>query len=116
MGSNDSREAEIEQLMTDFPSCWKVIRQTTIKNHRDECSYRLTNGGMLCDCAAREAFIATIEFANRIVQSERLAERKRVLDKVKDRYESLNKRANVDRIEFEGILEAVESELAEEDK
>lgn len=47
-------------LKTDFPTAWAVMSKTHPEQHHERCSYRTTNGGVLCDCAASQAFIATV--------------------------------------------------------
>lgn len=34
----------------DFPQAWEFVRSTELTDHHPECSYRVHNGGFLCDC------------------------------------------------------------------
>jgi hypothetical protein len=34
----------------DFPEAWDYVRETELDEHATACSYRVTQGGMLCDC------------------------------------------------------------------
>jgi hypothetical protein len=34
----------------DFPRAWQIARATPVDNHDPKCSYRVMNGGLLCDC------------------------------------------------------------------
>jgi hypothetical protein len=61
-------------MKTDFPTAWAVMRATDPQQHHERCSYRQTNGGVLCDCAASKAFIATVEMANKKSFSELIIE------------------------------------------
>lgn len=60
------------KLQTDFPTAWAVMRKTDPQQHHERCSYRQTNGGVLCDCAAQAAFIATVGMQNEQSFSEKI--------------------------------------------
>ena len=64
MSMNEDAESHGTQLQTDFPTAWAVMRLTDIEYHHERCSYRVANGGFLCDCAAIQAFIATVRMIN----------------------------------------------------
>lgn len=34
----------------DFPTAWAFVRATAMSDHHEECSYRVAQGGFLCDC------------------------------------------------------------------
>lgn len=34
----------------DFPTAWKFIADTKLKDHDEKCSYRVENRCLLCDC------------------------------------------------------------------
>ena len=34
----------------DFPEAWDYVRETELDEHDAACSYRVCQGGMLCDC------------------------------------------------------------------
>jgi len=34
----------------DFLGAWEIARAVPIKDHDERCSYRVSNGGCLCDC------------------------------------------------------------------
>jgi hypothetical protein len=36
--------------MMDFPDAWKFMRLTKTEEHDPKCSWRQSEGGMLCDC------------------------------------------------------------------
>lgn len=36
--------------MVDFPRSWEIARETELEDHHEECSFRVTEGGILCDC------------------------------------------------------------------
>ena len=52
----------------DFPSAWKFVRATEMSQHELMCSYRCTNGGLLCDCQ-----ILNDEYERRRLDQEREA-------------------------------------------
>lgn len=37
-------------MSVDFPRAWQIAREISYLKHRPKCSYRVTRGGMLCDC------------------------------------------------------------------
>ena len=37
--------------MMDFPTAWAIARRTPPEQHHPACSFNLTQGGLLCDCA-----------------------------------------------------------------
>lgn len=34
----------------DIPTAWAFVRQSTMADHHEACSYRRTTGAILCDC------------------------------------------------------------------
>lgn len=38
-------------MSVDYPRAWEVARATKPEKHHPKCSFRVTNGGFLCDCA-----------------------------------------------------------------
>jgi hypothetical protein len=34
----------------DFPRAWEIARLVPKKDHHPKCSFRVTDGGLLCDC------------------------------------------------------------------
>jgi len=34
----------------DFPRAWQIAREAAMEDHDQKCSYRWTDGGLLCDC------------------------------------------------------------------
>ena len=34
----------------DFPTAWAFVRETKPEDHDERCSWRTTNGALLCDC------------------------------------------------------------------
>lgn len=44
----NSREAA--NVIMDFPTAWAFCRATSMEDHEAGCSYRVANGGFLCDC------------------------------------------------------------------
>ena len=34
----------------DFPTAWAIARRIKPEYHHNECSFNVTQGGMLCDC------------------------------------------------------------------
>ncbi len=45
-------QSGIRQRMLDIPTGWELARATPANQHHEKCSYRTTNGGLMCDCAA----------------------------------------------------------------
>lgn len=37
-------------LVMDYPTAWKFLSETELKDHHEKCSYRTENRGILCDC------------------------------------------------------------------
>jgi hypothetical protein len=37
-------------MSVDFPRAWQISRSVPIDAHDEKCSYRLHDGGFLCDC------------------------------------------------------------------
>jgi len=37
-------------MALDFPRSWQIAQTTPIEKHDPNCSYRITEGGLLCDC------------------------------------------------------------------
>lgn len=37
-------------MAVDFPRAWQIARATPIADHHFLCSYRVSQGGVLCDC------------------------------------------------------------------
>ena len=37
-------------MSVDFTRAWQIARMSTIADHDEKCSYRQTNGGIICDC------------------------------------------------------------------
>ena len=37
-------------VVMDFPESWAFVRTTDPKDHHEKCSWRVTNGALLCDC------------------------------------------------------------------
>lgn len=37
--------------MMDIPRAWEIARETAPEYHHNACSFNVTSGGMLCDCA-----------------------------------------------------------------
>jgi hypothetical protein len=35
----------------DFPAAWEIARSVEPEYHHNRCSFNITHGGMLCDCA-----------------------------------------------------------------
>jgi hypothetical protein len=35
----------------DFPTAWDIAQKIEPKDHHPRCSFALTNGAILCDCA-----------------------------------------------------------------
>ena len=41
-----------KRLMSiDFPRAWQIAQATQKKDHDPRCSFRVTDGALLCDCA-----------------------------------------------------------------
>lgn len=38
-------------MSVDFPRAWQLAKKKRFEKHHSECSYRVTNGALLCDCA-----------------------------------------------------------------
>lgn len=34
----------------DFPRAWQIARETPYEQHHERCSYRVSEGELLCDC------------------------------------------------------------------
>ena len=37
-------------MSVDFPRAWEISRAVPVEKHHDNCIYRVSNGGFLCDC------------------------------------------------------------------
>lgn len=37
-------------MSVDFPRAWQIARATPAEHHNPKCSYRVGDGGLLCDC------------------------------------------------------------------
>lgn len=48
------------EYIMDFPTAWAFVRETEMDSHDPRCSYRVANGGLLCDC-----FILNDEYERR---------------------------------------------------
>lgn len=55
----------LETIKTDFPTAWKICKATNQDGHHEECSWRVAN--LLCDCAAEQSFITTVELIKEII-------------------------------------------------
>lgn len=51
-------------IISDFPLAWDAMRRTDPQQHHEKCSYRQTNGAILCDCAAEKVLIAVVDLIN----------------------------------------------------
>lgn len=36
--------------MIDYPRAWQIVEASKIEDHNERCSYRTTEGCILCDC------------------------------------------------------------------
>jgi hypothetical protein len=36
--------------MIDYPTAWRLVKQTAFEEHHIKCSYRTESGALLCDC------------------------------------------------------------------
>lgn len=34
----------------DYPQAWAFVKETKPEDHHKKCSWRTTNGALLCDC------------------------------------------------------------------
>jgi hypothetical protein len=37
-------------MSVDFPRAWQISQSASMKKHHPKCSYRQTDGALLCDC------------------------------------------------------------------
>jgi hypothetical protein len=37
-------------MSIDFPRAWQIARASNMEEHHEQCSYRQTEGVVLCDC------------------------------------------------------------------
>jgi hypothetical protein len=37
-------------MSVDFPRAWQISQSVPMKKHHEKCSYRQTDGALLCDC------------------------------------------------------------------
>lgn len=37
-------------MSVDFPRAWQISKMVAVDEHDPLCSYRQTDGGLLCDC------------------------------------------------------------------
>jgi hypothetical protein len=47
----------------DFPAGWQIFATTDPEQHHEECSYRVTDRALICDCAALHAAGAAWDLA-----------------------------------------------------
>ena len=40
----------MSRTIMDFPTAWAYVRETELDSHDPKCSYRVAQGGFLCDC------------------------------------------------------------------
>ena len=38
-------------MSVDFPRAWQIAKSVNIEKHHPKCSYRQTDGCIICDCA-----------------------------------------------------------------
>lgn len=55
--------------MIDFTTAWAVMKATKPEYHHEKCSFRVSNGGLLCDCAAMEAIKALDELREKATEN-----------------------------------------------
>lgn len=44
-----------ETQILDIATAWAIARRSQPTDHHERCSYRVTSGGLLCDCGLVEA-------------------------------------------------------------
>ena len=37
-------------MSVDYPRAWQIVMSTNPEDHHPECSFRITDGSILCDC------------------------------------------------------------------
>lgn len=47
-------------VILDYPTAWRIVKQTKPEHHHEKCSFRQSTGGVLCDCAVVDAIRATL--------------------------------------------------------
>lgn len=50
MSAPDRNLPDARVVVMDYPAAWAFVRATDPAIHHDHCSWRTTNGALLCDC------------------------------------------------------------------
>lgn len=58
--ADTKRTTATRECIMDYPQAWAFVRETELDSHDPRCSYRIAEGGLLCDC-----FILNDEYARR---------------------------------------------------
>lgn len=51
---SESNHAPVREDFLDFPTAWRILRESPDLEHHLRCSYEQTDGALLCDCGAVE--------------------------------------------------------------
>lgn len=54
-------------MSVDFPRAWEISRSVDIEKHHEKCSFRTTNGVLLCDC---DVLFKHPEYLDNILQTK----------------------------------------------
>ncbi len=55
------------KLMPDIPTVWEIVRKIGKLQHHEECSFRVSKGGLICDCAGFDAIYAYAEILRPLI-------------------------------------------------
>lgn len=53
-------------MSVDYPRAWEIARATAAEAHHPQCSFRVSKGGILCDCAV---LIEHAEYKDDVLQT-----------------------------------------------
>lgn len=85
-------EKELE--MVDFPTAWRLVKQSTKSLHHEKCSWAVTNGAILCDCAFVEAIRITRRDLHAFISKVTEQTRKETEETIKNKISSLRQWIN----------------------
>lgn len=56
-------------MKMDYPTAWEIARSVPIKKHHPNCSFRQTDGALLCDCQV--VYGDSNETSNKLVRGDK---------------------------------------------
>ena len=48
-------------MSIDYPRAWQIVMETNPEDHHPDCSFRVTDGAILCDCDILNKYPETLD-------------------------------------------------------